>query len=94
MIEEALKKDRATYYYLLGKTYNVENEYNSKAEELLSKAVKLNPNLIDAWNNLGDSYFKKGDYAEAKNCFLNALNKVNIYLENVKTESLEQLKLH
>lgn len=82
MTEEALKKDRASYYYLLGKTYNVENDYNNKAEELLSKAVKLNPNLIDAWNNLGDSYFKKGDYAEAKNCFLNALNKVSIYLEN------------
>lgn len=76
VVEEALKSNRARYFYALGKAYNVEAEYNAKAEELLSKAVKLNPNLIDAWNHLGDSYFKKGDYLEAKNCFINALNKV------------------
>lgn len=73
--DDALKKDRALYFYVLGKAYNVESEYNSNAEEFLSKAVKLNPKLIDAWNHLGDSYFKKGEYLEAKNCFLNALNK-------------------
>lgn len=78
IIEEAVKNDRAYYLYLMGKAYNVEEEYNIKAEDYLSKAVKLNPNLINAWNHLGDSYFKKGEYAEAKNCFLNALNKVNL----------------
>ncbi|KAK7600916.1 hypothetical protein V9T40_008357 [Parthenolecanium corni] len=67
--------DRAYYFYLVGKTYNVEGEYNAKAEENLSKAVKLNPSLIDGWNHLGDTYFKKGNYYEAKNCFANALNK-------------------
>ena len=74
--DEALQKYRPFYFYLLGKAYNVENDYNAKAEELLSKAVKLNPHLIDAWNNLGDVYFKKGCITEAKNCFLNALKKV------------------
>lgn len=73
-----MEQDRALYYFLLGKAYNVENEYSREAEEFLSRAVKLNPNLIDAWNNLGDSYFKSGNYAEAKNCFLNALNKVSM----------------
>lgn len=71
--------DRAYYFYLVGKTYNVEGEYNAKAEENLSKAVKLNPSLIDGWNHLGDTYFKKGNYYEAKNCFANALNKVGFW---------------
>ncbi len=75
-----MKADRAYYSYLVGKVHNVENEYNPKAEEYLSKAVKLNPNLIDAWNQLGDSYFKKGNYSESKNCFTNAVHKVSIVL--------------
>ena len=32
-----------------------------QAETFLSRAVKLNPNLTDAWNALGECYFKKGD---------------------------------
>ena len=35
----------------------------------LSKAIKLDPRLGDAWNALGECYWYKGDMEEAKNCF-------------------------
>ncbi|GMI79872.1 hypothetical protein HRI_001656500 [Hibiscus trionum] len=41
----------------------------------LSKAVKLNPSLGDAWLCLGNCIWKKGDLTSAKNCFNLALSK-------------------
>ncbi|XXG65562.1 hypothetical protein AAC387_Pa05g3231 [Persea americana] len=66
---------RATYEYLRGKTLDVFPEYRKEAEDHLSKAVKLNPSLADAWLCLGNCIWKKGDLASAKNCFSLALNK-------------------
>lgn len=37
---------------LTGKALNVTPDYSPKAEELLSKAVKLEPTLVEAWNQL------------------------------------------
>ena len=52
--------------------------YSKEAEELLSKAVKLDPANIDAWNALGQCFWKKGDLTGARNCFDGALGqKVN-----------------
>lgn len=45
--------------------------------------VKLNPSLVDAWLCLGSCIWKKGDLSAAKNCFMSALRKVNIFLEVV-----------
>ncbi|KAK1281116.1 hypothetical protein QJS04_geneDACA002967 [Acorus gramineus] len=66
---------RANYEYLRGKVLEAFNEYKKEAEDHLSKAVKLNPSLGDAWLCLGHSIWKKGDLASAKNCFLLALSK-------------------
>ncbi|KAK6157618.1 hypothetical protein DH2020_011866 [Rehmannia glutinosa] len=44
---------RATYEYLRGKILDVFPEYKKEAEDHLSKAVKLNPSLADAWLSLG-----------------------------------------
>ncbi|KAK6134166.1 hypothetical protein DH2020_032116 [Rehmannia glutinosa] len=44
---------RATYVYLRGKILDVFPEYKKEAEDHLSKAVKLNPSLADAWLSLG-----------------------------------------
>ncbi|KAH9746521.1 hypothetical protein KPL70_004439 [Citrus sinensis] len=44
---------RATYEYLKGKILDVVPEYRKDAEDHLSKAVKLNPSLADAWLCLG-----------------------------------------
>ncbi|XP_008591252.1 PREDICTED: tetratricopeptide repeat protein 5 [Galeopterus variegatus] len=67
---------------LTGKALNVTPDYSPKAEELLSKAVKLDPKLVEAWNQLGEVYWKKGDVAAARTCFSGALthckNKVSL----------------
>ena len=63
---------------LIGKVLNVTSEYDTKAEENLSKAVKLDPKLVEAWNQLGESYWKKGNIDGAKNCFSGALTHVSL----------------
>lgn len=55
---------------------NVKLAYNAKSEENLSRAVKLNPSHVDAWNELGDCLWKKHDLLGARNCFESALQKV------------------
>lgn len=66
-------KERAQYFYLKGKALNVTSTYDPKAEEALSKAIKLDLKLYEAWNELGESYWKKENITEAKNCFQGAL---------------------
>ncbi|ESW14997.1 hypothetical protein PHAVU_007G035400 [Phaseolus vulgaris] len=66
---------RATFEYLRGKMLDVFPEYRKEAEDHLSKAVKLNPSLADAWLCLGNCIWKKGDLTAAKNCLSLALDK-------------------
>ncbi|KDP34985.1 hypothetical protein JCGZ_09273 [Jatropha curcas] len=66
---------RATYEYLRGKILDVLPDYRKEADDHLSKAVKLNPSLTDAWLCLGNCIWKKGDLSTAKNCFKLALSK-------------------
>ncbi|CAL1683608.1 unnamed protein product [Lasius platythorax] len=90
---------RAKYYYLKGRALNVVDRFIPQAEELLSKAVKLEPKLIEAWNELGECYWKNDDIKQAKNCFAGALqhgrNKVSLrnlsmVLRQEETSSIEQ----
>ena len=67
---------KAHYFYLCGKTLNVLPNYDPQAQEALSRAVKLDPLLVDAWNALGECLWKKGDIEAAKNCFTGALEHV------------------
>lgn len=66
---------RATYEHLKGKILDVFPDYKKEAEDHLSKAVKLNPSLTDAWLSLGNCFWKKDDLTSAKNCFTRALSK-------------------
>ncbi|CAL0320774.1 unnamed protein product [Lupinus luteus] len=66
---------RATFEYLRGKILDVFPDYRKEAEDHLSKAVKLNPSLADAWLCLGNCIWKKGDLSATKNCLSLALNK-------------------
>lgn len=70
---------RAKYYYLKGKVLNVTERFIPQAEELLTKAVKLEPNLVEAWNELGECYWKNDDIQQAKNCFVGALRHVKSF---------------
>lgn len=76
------KEDKAVFLYLKGRLLNLDGDFNLEAEGLLSRAVKLNPTLVEAWNELGESYWKKGDWVTAKTCFEGALqhkkNKVSL----------------
>lgn len=50
--------------------------YSKEAEDLLSKAIKLDPKLVEAWNELGECYWKNNKISEAMNCFKGALKQV------------------
>lgn len=66
---------RALYEFFRGKILDVFSDYQKEAEDHLSKAVKLNPSLADAWLCLGNCIWKKGDLPSSKNCFSLALSK-------------------
>lgn len=57
---------------------NVVPKYSKEAEILLSKAIKLDPKLVDAWNELGECYWKNDEHKKATNCFEGALKEVQI----------------
>ncbi|XP_023476668.1 tetratricopeptide repeat protein 5 isoform X2 [Equus przewalskii] len=94
---------KAQILMLTGKALNVTPDYSPKAEELLSKAVKLEPNLVEAWNQLGEVYWKKGDVAAAHTCFSGALthckNKVSLQnlsmvLRQLRTDAGDEHSRH
>lgn len=58
--EGSTPHERAQLHYIRGKTLDIDDEHVPKAEEALSKAVKLDSSLGDAWNQLGLSFWKKG----------------------------------
>ncbi|XP_028838844.1 tetratricopeptide repeat protein 5 [Denticeps clupeoides] len=70
------------FLLLRGRCLNVAPGFSPAAEESLSRAVKLEPGLVDGWNTLGEQYWKKGDLAAARTCFTGALqqkkNKVSL----------------
>jgi len=59
--------------FMKGKVLNTPQSYNKEAEALLSKSVKLDPAMVDGWNELGTCVWKKGDLAQAKTCFKTAI---------------------
>ena len=62
-------REKALRFYIRGKALDVTEEYVSEAEELLGRAVKLDPTLGDGWNQLGTCFWKKGDYQAAHDCW-------------------------
>lgn len=77
--------NKAVFFYLRGKALNITPSFDQHAEECLSKAVKLDPNLIEAWNQLGESYWKNHNIDAAANCFTGAIakNKNKVSLRNL-----------
>jgi predicted Zn-dependent protease len=50
-------------------------EYTKQAEDMLSKALKLQPTKREAWDALGHVYWKKNDLAASKKCFESSLEQ-------------------
>ncbi len=65
---------------LRGKALNVLPGFSQGAHDALSKAVKLDPRLVEGWIQLGESFWKKRDVEGAKNCFVGALSSVKMFL--------------
>ncbi|XP_043101296.1 tetratricopeptide repeat protein 5 [Puntigrus tetrazona] len=80
--KEDLYKHSAQFLLQRGRCLNVAPDFSQTAEECLSRAVKLEPGLVEGWNTLGEQYWKKGDLTAAKTCFTGALqqskNKVSL----------------
>ncbi|XP_038566098.1 tetratricopeptide repeat protein 5-like [Micropterus salmoides] len=70
-------KHKAEFLLHKGRCLNVAPDFSAVAEECLSRAVKLEPGLVEGWNTLGEQYWKKGDLIAAKNCFTGALQQQN-----------------
>ena len=67
---------KSEYLMLRGRALNVLPQYSKEAEECLSKAVKLDPKLAEAWSYLGECYWKNNQVELARNCFVGSLNHV------------------
>ena len=77
-IDNETNEIKARRTYLKGRALNVVSDHSPEAEQLLSKAVKLEPNLVDAWIELGECYWKRGEVDTAKTCFEGALSHVRL----------------
>jgi len=76
LVEAAVAENKAQYFFLLGKTWSVSQPVNEECINVLSKAVKLNPTHLDAWNSLGECLVHLKRFSEAKYCFLASLKHV------------------
>ncbi|XP_063850837.1 tetratricopeptide repeat protein 5-like [Scylla paramamosain] len=74
---------RGELYLLQGRALNAAAEHSAAAEEALGRATRFN--LPDAWNELGECQYKKGDFSSALTCFQKALKLVEkkVYLRNM-----------
>ncbi|XP_064466687.1 tetratricopeptide repeat protein 5-like [Ornithodoros turicata] len=95
------KVDKAVYLMLKGKALNIRQEYESETHAILSKAVKLNPKLVEAWNELGECYWKNNDLQKALNCYEGvlkstkdkvALRNLSVVLRQISTTPEQQTK--
>ncbi|XP_042884837.1 tetratricopeptide repeat protein 5-like isoform X2 [Penaeus japonicus] len=81
--DEIGPESKGELYFLRGRVLNVMPEYSAEAEEELGKATRFN--LPDAWNELGECQYKKGDLSGAQTCFEKALKLVQkkVYYRNM-----------
>ncbi|KAK9497923.1 hypothetical protein O3M35_003821 [Rhynocoris fuscipes] len=71
--DSLMKENKLLYWYKLGQLYSLSSKTKSKSIEPLSKAVKLDPTLVDVWNELGEGYWHNNEAELAQKCFENAL---------------------
>lgn len=75
MEEECRAENKAEYFMLVGKALNVQSSLDEKCFQMLNKAVKLNPKLVEGLNQLGIAYWKKGEINLSINCFEKTLRQ-------------------
>lgn len=65
--------ERALLLRLRGTLLASTHEYSAEAEALLTRAVKLDPRSVDAWNTLAECVWKGGQLELARACLREAL---------------------
>lgn len=81
---------KSTLLLLKGKLLQLQtSEYSKPAADCLQKAVKLDPTYAEAWNELGEAYWRNADALQAKSCFEHAVKHSN----NEHVESLCKLSM-
>ncbi|XP_014276781.1 tetratricopeptide repeat protein 5 [Halyomorpha halys] len=68
-------KQEAIYWYLWGNLYSCGPNYKQKSIEALKRATAIDPDFINAWNELGECYWNIMEVDLAKECFEKALEK-------------------
>lgn len=71
--QDSSLESKAHDFMMRGRSLNSGEKFNQEAFDLLSKAIKLNPYLIDAWIDLTKCYQRKSDIEGAIACLENAL---------------------
>lgn len=88
-------KHSAQFLLQRGRCLNVAPGFSQTAEECLSRAVKLEPGLVEGWNTLGEQYWKKRDLTAAETCFTGALQQVGLLIaKNSWSQSLSVQRTH
>lgn len=71
--DEAAEISKSERLVLLGKAMNVMPEYDERAFEALTRAIKLEPGSSEAWNALAECYWKNKDFDMCRSCFERSL---------------------
>ncbi|XP_054713121.1 tetratricopeptide repeat protein 5-like [Uloborus diversus] len=85
--DEVCANEKKEHDLLKAKALNVLPDFNPETVEILTKLVKFHPKNVEAWNELGTCFWKKGDIKAAKSCFESALR------EGKNAESLRNLSM-
>lgn len=67
--------ERARMLYLKGRLSLFAPVEGCDCQEVLSKAIKLDPTLLGAWNALGEAHWNKQEYTQARRCFEEAIER-------------------
>ncbi|KAK9504804.1 hypothetical protein O3M35_008988 [Rhynocoris fuscipes] len=92
--EEILLKENSVEYWLrLGQLYCLTENQKSRSIEPLLKALKLDGNLTEALNELGENYWHNNDALKAQNYFEKALsNDPNVNRQEFLLKGIELAK--
>jgi tetratricopeptide (TPR) repeat protein len=94
-VEKALQLNpgRSTAYNSLGTLYFEKRKDFNKALELYLEAVRLNPNYIDGWRNVGAAYGTLGQFDKAIEAFQQVLrlDPVNVTVMNFLAQTYRSM---
>lgn len=75
LIEQLPKAQKAELFYIKGRALAMKGTYERRAEEALSKSIKLEPTRVEAWIWLGEIFYLKKDYVQAKRCLEGSISQ-------------------